>query len=78
MNGAANGVGGGNGAAGMGPMSAGQQVDVNFLWGKVLELSEVLRENRERTRGVVEGAEELAVRILPPFLRLTRKQDEDP
>lgn len=61
--GAVNGVnGGGNGGLGGGmPMSAGQQMDVNLLWQKVVELSEVLRENRERTRGVVEGAEELAV-----------------
>lgn len=69
MNGATNGIGGasggsnGIGAAGMGPMNAGQQMDVSFLWQKVLELSEVLRENRERTRGVVEGAEELAVSV---------------
>ena len=68
MNGATNGIGGAAGGsngigAGMGPMNAGQQMDVSFLWQKVLELSEVLRENRERTRGVVEGAEELAVSV---------------
>ena len=43
------------------PMSAGQQMDVNMLYQKVVELSEVLRENREKTHGVVSGAEELAV-----------------
>ena len=52
----------GNGAAINGlPMIAGQQMDVNFLYQKVIELSEVLRENRERTQGIVAGAEELAV-----------------
>ena len=43
------------------PMMAGQQMDVNYLYQKVVELSEVLRENRERTQGIVAGAEELAV-----------------
>jgi len=80
MNGATNGIGsaagGSNGIAGagaMGPMNAGQQMDVNFLWQKVLELSEVLRENRERTRGVVEGAEELAVSYIS-FIYTTRRR----
>ncbi|KAG8526733.1 uncharacterized protein KY384_008162 [Bacidia gigantensis] len=52
----------GNGASinGM-PMSAGQQMDVNLLYQKVLELSDLLRENREKTSGIVAGAEELAV-----------------
>lgn len=61
-----NGVNGGgvNGAGGAMaglPMNAGQQMDVNLLWQKVVELSEILRDNRERTRGMVEGAGELAV-----------------
>ncbi len=43
------------------PMSAGQQMDVNMLMQKVLELSEVLKENREKTAGIIAGAEELAV-----------------
>lgn len=43
------------------PMSAGQQMDVNILYQKVVELSEVLKENREKTQGIVAGAEELAV-----------------
>ena len=42
-------------------MIAGQQMDVNFLFQKVMELSDVLRENREKTQGIVAGAEELAV-----------------
>ncbi|KAL8932865.1 MAG: hypothetical protein Q9216_006637 [Gyalolechia sp. 2 TL-2023] len=44
------------------PMNAGHQMDVNMLYQKVLELSEVLRENREKTQGIVAGAEELATR----------------
>lgn len=45
------------------PMNAGQQMDVNMLYQKVVELSEVLKENREKTQGIVSGAEELAVSI---------------
>ncbi|KAL2059265.1 hypothetical protein ABVK25_000557 [Lepraria finkii] len=53
----------GNSAAMNGvPMSAGQQMDVNFLYQKVCELSEVLKENRERTQGIISSAEELATR----------------
>ena len=57
-----NGMGSGmnNGMSGL-PMNAGQQMDVNMLYQKVLELSDVLRDNRERTHGIVAGAEELAV-----------------
>lgn len=52
----------GNGAGMNGvPMAAGQQADVNFLFQKLVELSEVLKENREKTAGVIAGAEELAV-----------------
>ena len=43
------------------PMAAGTQMDVNFLYQKVVELSEVLRENREKTQSIVGAAEELAV-----------------
>lgn len=43
------------------PMNAGHQMDVNMLYQKVLELSEVLKENREQTQAIVAGAEELAV-----------------
>ena len=52
----------GNGAAMNGiPMAAGQQADVNFLFQKLVELSEVLKDNREKTAGIIAGAEELAV-----------------
>lgn len=43
------------------PMAAGTQMDVNYLYQKVLELSEVLKENRERTQSIVGAAEQLAV-----------------
>lgn len=59
-----NGVNGGGAMNGMGvgmPVNAGQQMDVNMMYQKLMELSEVLRENRERTQGIVAGAEELAV-----------------
>lgn len=55
-----NGNGNGAGMNGM-PMAAGQQADVNFLFQKLVELSEVLKDNREKTAGVIAGAEELAV-----------------
>ena len=55
-----NNNGNGAGMNGM-PMAAGQQADVNFLFQKLVELSEVLKENREKTAGVIAGAEELAV-----------------
>ena len=58
---ATNGVGPAmNGMAGM-PINPGQQMDVNMVYQKLMELSEVLKENRERTQGIVAGAEELAV-----------------
>ena len=58
-----NGNGNGAGMNGM-PMAAGQQADVNFLFQKLVELSDVLKENREKTAGIIAGAEELAVSIL--------------
>ena len=60
-NGTTNGVGGGMNGAGMLPMNAGAQMDVNLLYQRVLELSEQLRENREETQGILRGAKELAV-----------------
>ncbi|KAL8725794.1 MAG: hypothetical protein Q9166_007125 [cf. Caloplaca sp. 2 TL-2023] len=44
------------------PMNAGHQMDVNMLYQKILELSDMLRENREQTQAIVAGAEELATR----------------
>lgn len=43
------------------PMAAGTQMDVNYLFQKVVELSEVLKENREKTESIVGAAEQLAV-----------------
>ena len=43
------------------PMIAGQQMDVNFLYQKVVELSEVLKDNREKTQAIIASAEELTV-----------------
>ncbi len=54
-------------------MNAGHQMDVNMLYRKVVELSEVLKENREKTQGIISGAEELAVSALP-FLSGTALQ----
>ena len=49
-----------NGMGGM-PMHAGQQMDLNFIYAKVIELSDQLKENREQTQGLVARAEQLAV-----------------
>lgn len=57
-----NSNGNGAGMNGM-PMIAGQQMDVNFLYQMVVDLSEALRENREQTAGIIAGAEELAVSV---------------
>ena len=43
------------------PMNAGSQMDYNLLYQKVMELAQVLHENREETKGIVTSAEELAV-----------------
>ena len=60
--------GNGNAMNGL-PIVAGQQMDVNLLYQKVLELSEILKENREKTKGIVDGAENLAV---SPFQRFAQ------
>ena len=61
----------GTGAAMNGmPMIAGQQMDVNFLYQKVVELSEVLKDNREKTLAIIASAEELAVSLPIFFLKL--------
>ena len=62
VNNGVNGVNGGMNGMGVSmPVNAGQQMDVNMVYQKLMELSEVLRDNRERTQGIVAGAEELAV-----------------
>ena len=52
--------GGGPGASGM-PMNAGHQMDLHHLYEMVLELSEVLKNNREVTKSIVSSAEEIMV-----------------
>ena len=72
LNNATNGVGVNGMGMGMAmgmPVMAGQQMDVNMVYQRLLDLSEVLRENRERTQGIVAGAEELAVCSGDGFLR---------
>lgn len=67
-NGAANGIGGAMNGMGVAvPTSAGQQMDVNLVFQKLVELSEVLKDNREKTQGIIAGAEELAVSIHSSF-----------
>ncbi|KAL1883442.1 hypothetical protein Plec18167_002446 [Paecilomyces lecythidis] len=41
------------------PMNAGHQMDLNHLYEMVLELSEVLKNNREMTKGIITSAEEI-------------------
>ncbi|KAB8078160.1 hypothetical protein BDV29DRAFT_166987, partial [Aspergillus leporis] len=52
----------GAGIAGMNagvPMNAGHQMDLHHLYDMVLELSEVLKNNRETTKSIVSSAEEI-------------------
>jgi hypothetical protein len=62
------GAGAGAGAGGMGAamnasmtMNAGHQMDLHHLYEMVLELSEVLKNNREITKNIVSSAEEVMV-----------------
>ncbi len=43
------------------PMNAGHQMDLNLLFNQVEELSQLLKENREKTQAIIASAEELAV-----------------
>ncbi|KAL2813707.1 hypothetical protein BJX63DRAFT_212312 [Aspergillus granulosus] len=55
----------GAGMAGMNggvPMNAGHQMDLRHLFDMVLELSEVLKNNREMTKSIVSSAEEIMKR----------------
>ncbi|KAI9786996.1 MAG: hypothetical protein M1816_007748 [Peltula sp. TS41687] len=58
--------GGGGGGAGGGPTginvyptAAGHQLDLNYLWQQVQELSAVLQQNREATQGIIRSVVEL-------------------
>ncbi|KAJ5627992.1 hypothetical protein N7490_010220 [Penicillium lividum] len=44
---------------GNGPMNAGHQMDLHHLYDMVLELSDVLKNNREVTKNIVSSAEEI-------------------
>lgn len=62
----ANQVNGASGMSGMGmgmnvPMNAGHQMDLNHLYEMVLELSDVLKNNRDMTKGIINSAEEIMV-----------------
>jgi hypothetical protein len=56
-----------NGGGGMAPvnvgmpMNAGHQMDLNHLYEMVVELSEVLKNNRDMTRNIISSAEEIMV-----------------
>lgn len=58
---------------GMGPMNvgmpvnAGHQMDLNHLYEMVLELSDVLKNNRDMTKGIIDSAEEIMVGNPAPF-----------
>ncbi len=49
------------------PMNAGHQMDLNVLFNQVEELSQLLRENREKTQAIIASAEELAVSFVPCY-----------
>lgn len=49
---------------GNGPMNAGHQMDLHHLYDMVLELSDVLKNNREVTKNIVSSAEEIMVRLV--------------
>lgn len=46
------------------PMNAGHQMDLRHVYDMVLELSEVLKNNREVTKSIVNSAEEIMVCLL--------------
>ena len=68
QNGAPGGMTGINAAM---TMNAGHQMDLNHLYEMVLELSEVLKNNRDMTKGIINSAEEIMVCF--PFSLLIAK-----
>ena len=50
------------------PMNAGHQMDLQHLYDMVLELSDVLKNNREMTKNIVTSAEDLMVCVTFIFL----------
>jgi len=59
--GQANGVSGGSSVLPNAATNAGHQMDLHHLYEMVVELGEVLKHNREMTRGIVKSAEEIMV-----------------
>lgn len=55
------------------PLNAGHQMDLHHLYDMVLELSDVLKNNREVTKNIVTSAEEIMVRYIA--LRGLRSED---
>lgn len=54
--------------AGM-PMNAGQEMDLNYVYQMITELSDVLAHNRDTTRNIIRASEEIAVSTFSCFLR---------
>ena len=50
------------------PLNAGHQMDLHHLYDMVLELSEVLKNNRQMTQSIVSSAEEVMVCLAPPLV----------
>lgn len=58
-----NGVGGGNPGAMAGHLThAGHQMDINYLWGVVQELSDALAQNRAQTAGIIGSVQRMQTR----------------
>lgn len=53
------------------PMSAGHQMDLRHLFDMVLELSDVLKNNRDMTKSIVSSAEDIMVCFLAPLHWIT-------
>lgn len=54
-------INGGMGPMGAIPMNAGHQMDLHHLYEMVIELSDVLKNNRDVTKNIVANAEEIVV-----------------
>ena len=50
-----------NGAGYMPPLPVGHQQDLNFLYQQIQELSGILKDNRDKVKGITGMAEEVAV-----------------
>jgi hypothetical protein len=46
------------------PMNAGHQMDLHHLYEMVVELSDVLKNNRDVTKNIVANAEEIMVSVI--------------